>query len=71
MSTWRFRWFTSWDAIWQGEVAERWRAMADSSPCANAFHEPTLARAWVETVGMATGATPVVGLAEAMPGKPA
>lgn len=68
MSAWRFRWVTEWDAVWRGEVAERWQRLASGSTVANAFHEPALVRAWAETVGAATGAMPVVGLADAPDG---
>ncbi len=68
MSAWRFRWVTAWDQVWQGAVADRWQRLASRSRAANAFHEPALARAWAETVGVAAGSRPVVGLAEAPDG---
>ena len=63
MSGWRFEWITRWDDAWDGVVAATWRRLVDTSPHANAFHEPALAAAWASTIGATLAAEPVIGLA--------
>ena len=65
---WTFAWTPHWDDAWTGSMGALWRELADASTEANAFHEPALCRIWAETVGAATGAAPVVGVATATDG---
>ncbi len=65
---WQFAWSRTWADALEGAHGAAWRALAASSPQANAFHAPAVVRIWADTVGAAIGAEPVVGRATASDG---
>jgi len=50
--SWTFAWLRTWDDIWQPGHLARWTSVAeDSTAHATPFMHPSLARAWLRTMG--------------------
>lgn len=65
---WSFEWRRTWTEVWSDSFMRQWQDWYDSSALRHVYHRPALARAWADTIGATTSATPFVGVATASTG---
>ena len=65
---WRFEWRRSWKDVWTDDCLRDWRCVLAEAVEPHVYHQPEVARSWLETRGARLAVEPHFGLATSSSG---